>query len=230
MDDIIIYRKSAKSTWTIYNKSFYKLHDAKLTMKLSKCHFFAKEIQYLGHILSNTGTKSLPSKTVAIKLVNPPKTAKKVRPFLGLVGYYCKLIKDSACIAKPLTALTQHEAKFSWTSIHLTTFNTIKTALPEAPILHFPNSSKCYIVYTDASDDTCEAQLSQEHDGQELPDALLDNGTDFTNQLMGNVLQQLGSDQIFSMPYQLQSNGKLGFFHKYLKPTLKKPSEKDPHN
>ena len=37
--------------------------------------FFAKEIQYLGHILSNTGIKPLPTKTVAIKLMNPPKTS-----------------------------------------------------------------------------------------------------------------------------------------------------------
>ena len=29
-------------------------------MKLRKCHFFAKEIQYLGHILNNTGIKPLP--------------------------------------------------------------------------------------------------------------------------------------------------------------------------
>ena len=75
-------------------------------MKLSKCHFFAKEIQYLSHILSNTGIKPLPSKRAAIKLVNPLKTAKQVRAFLGLGGYYHKFIKNFACIAKPLTALT----------------------------------------------------------------------------------------------------------------------------
>ena len=50
---------------------FHKLCHAKLTMKLSKWHLFAKEIQYLGHILSNTGSKSLPSKTAAIQLMNP---------------------------------------------------------------------------------------------------------------------------------------------------------------
>ena len=56
---------------------------------------------------------------------------------------------------------------------HLTAFNTLKSALLEAPILHYPDPSKCYIVYTDASDDACRAQLSQEHDGQELLVAFL---------------------------------------------------------
>ena len=59
---------------------------------------------------------------------------------------------------------------------------------------------------------------------------LLDNGTEFKNNLMDQVLQQLGIDRIFSAPYHPQSNGKLEVFHKYLKPTLKKLCERDPTN
>ena len=53
---------------------------------------------------------------------------------------------------------------------------------------------------------------------------------EFKNSLIDQVLQQLGIDRIFSAPYHPQSNGKLQVFHKYLKPTLKKLSEKDPAN
>ena len=59
---------------------------------------------------------------------------------------------------------------------------------------------------------------------------LSDNGTEFKNQLMDQVLQQLGTDHIFSAPYHPQGHGKLEVFHKYLKPTLKKLFEKDPSN
>ena len=52
---------------------------------------------------------------------------------------------------------------------------------------------------------------------------LSDNGTEFENSLMDQVLQQLGFDRIFSAPYHPH-------FHKYLKPTLKKLCEKDPTN
>ena len=49
------------------------------------------------------------------------------------------------------------------------------------PSKHFPRSaysslprpSKHCVVYTDASDDACGVQLSQEHDGQEFPVAFL---------------------------------------------------------
>ena len=59
---------------------------------------------------------------------------------------------------------------------------------------------------------------------------LWDNGTEFKNSIMDQVLQQLGIDRIFSAPYHPQSNWKLEVFHKYLKPTLKKLCEKDPTN
>ena len=59
---------------------------------------------------------------------------------------------------------------------------------------------------------------------------LLGNRTEFRNSLMDQVLQELGTDRIFSAPYHPQSNGKLKVFHKYLKPTLKKLCEKDPAN
>ena len=138
-------------------------------MKKSKCSFFSKEIQYLGHILSATGIRPLPAKTHVIQHMQPPTTPKQVRAFLGLVGYYRKFIKGFAKIAKPLTLLTRQQVKFDWTLEHHTTFLHLKEAIVEAPILHYPNPNKKYIVYTDASDDACRAQLSQEHNGTEFP-------------------------------------------------------------
>ena len=65
-------------------------------MKLSKCHFFTKEIEYLGHTLSTKGIRPLLSKMQAIKNMHPPKTPKPVHAFLGLVGYYRKFIRNCA--------------------------------------------------------------------------------------------------------------------------------------
>ena len=59
---------------------------------------------------------------------------------------------------------------------------------------------------------------------------LSDNWTEFKNQLMDNVLTQLGIGCIFSAPYHPQSNGKLEVFHKYLKLILNKLCENGPDN
>ena len=54
-----------------------------------------------------------------------------------------------------------------------TTFMMLKEAIIQAPILHYTDPAKRYIVYTDALDDACGAQLSQEHDGTKFPLTLL---------------------------------------------------------
>ena len=127
----------------------------------------------MGHILSATGIQLLPSKMHAIQHINPPTTPKQVRAFLGLVGYYRKFIRGFAKIAKPLTLLTRQQVKFDWTPEHQEAFIHLKEAIVQAPILHYPNPNKTYIVYIDASNDACGAQLSQEHDGTEFPIAFL---------------------------------------------------------
>ena len=104
-------------------------------MKLSKCHFFSKEIQYLGHILSTKGICPLPSKTQAIQKMHPPTTPKQVCAFLGLVGCYRKFIKNFTKIAKPLTLLTRQQVKFEWTPEHEEAFMKLKDSIIQAPIL-----------------------------------------------------------------------------------------------
>ena len=111
-NDIIIFCRTVEEHLNHIKQVFEKLRSVHLSMKLSKCHFFTKEIQYLGHILNPKGIRSLPSKTQAIKNMHPPKMPKQVCAFLGLMGYYRKFIRNFANIAKPLTLLTHQQAKF----------------------------------------------------------------------------------------------------------------------
>ena len=55
LDDIIIFSKTPQEHLSHILMVFEKLKTANLLMKKSKCIFFSKEIQYLGHILSATG-------------------------------------------------------------------------------------------------------------------------------------------------------------------------------
>ena len=76
-------------------------------------------------------------------------------------------------MAKPLTLLTPHMAKFEWTVTHHTTFMMLKEAIIQAPILYYHDPARRYIIYTDVSDNACGAQLSQEHNGTKFPIAFL---------------------------------------------------------
>ena len=109
----------------------------------------------------------------AIKAMHPSVNPKQVCAFLGLVGYYRKFIKNFAKIAKPLTMLTSMDVKFEWKETHHCAFMKLKDAIIQAPILRYPDTTKPYIVYTDASNDACRAQLSQMHNEAEFLVAFL---------------------------------------------------------
>ena len=106
MDDIIIFSWIVEEHLNHIKQVFEKLRNAHLSMKHSKCNFFTKEIQYLGHILSTTGMRPLPLKTQAIKTMHPPKTPKQLCAFLRLIRYYRKFIRNFTKIARSLTVIT----------------------------------------------------------------------------------------------------------------------------
>ena len=190
LDNIIIFSKTPQEHLSHIRMVFEKLKSANVSMKKIKCSFFSKEIQYLGHFISATGIRPLPANTHTIQHMQPPTTPKQVRAFLVLVGYYRKFIKGFAKIAKPLTLLTRQQVKLDWTLEHHIAFLYLKDAIVQAPILHYPNPEKKYIVYTDASDYACGVQLSQEHNGTEFPVAFLSHMFTETQQKWSTTEQE----------------------------------------
>ena len=98
--------------------------------------------------------------------MKPPKNQKGVREFLGMVGYYRKFISRFADAARPTTKLTRKDSKFEWSDDCQTGFEYLKTCLTEVPILKYPNLHKRYVVFTDASDQTAAAVLTQEYSNE----------------------------------------------------------------
>ena len=86
VDDIIIFSKTEEEHLQHLENIFERLRVAGLKLKLQKCSFFKKHIQYLGHLISDEGIHPLPEKLESIKKMPTPTTAKPVKQFLGLVG------------------------------------------------------------------------------------------------------------------------------------------------
>ncbi|WVZ52540.1 hypothetical protein U9M48_003588 [Paspalum notatum var. saurae] len=151
IDDILVYSKNEKEHEERLRIVLSRLREHKLYAKFSKCAFWLKEVAFLGHILSAKGVAVDPSKVEDVLNWKQPQTVTAIRSFLGLAGYYRRFIKDFSKIAKPMTALTQKNAKFAWSSKCKEAFGALKTLLTSAPVLAQPDITKPFDVYCDAS-------------------------------------------------------------------------------
>ena len=151
LDDIIIFSKTEEEHLRHLEIIFERLREADLKLKLQKCSFFKKHIQYLGHLLSEEGIQPLPEKLESISKMPTTKNAKQVKQFLGLVGYYQKFVPRFADISRILTKLTRKNEEFKWTTECEKCFKLLKEYLQEAPILRYPDPAASYTLYTDAS-------------------------------------------------------------------------------
>ena len=84
LENILIYSRNEEEHKKHLEIVFQRLHEHKLYGKLSKCSFYQKEIQYLGHIVSAKGIVEDPAKTKAIKDWLTPRNVFEVRSFMGL--------------------------------------------------------------------------------------------------------------------------------------------------
>ncbi|GFX74346.1 retrovirus-related Pol polyprotein from transposon 412 [Trichonephila clavipes] len=167
LDDVIIGGRTFEEHLQNIRKVLSKLSDANLKLNPSKCKFFQKEVNYLGHIISAEGVRTDPEKVSAVKNWKRPETLRELRSFLGLCTYYRKFVKGFSNIARPLHKLTESKQKFQWTKECENSFLQLKEALSSSPILIYPQPDKPFILDTDASNESVGAVLCQEIDGQE---------------------------------------------------------------
>ena len=163
LDDIIIFSQDELQHLEHLEIVFSCLREAGLKMKCSKCDFFKSEIHYLGHLISPEGISPLPNKLNSIRHMPVPNSAKEIKQFLGLTGYYRKFVPRFADISRPLTTLTKKDAKFEWTSACQKSFELLKEALCGEPVLKYADTSKPYTLYTDASKYGWAGVLTQPH-------------------------------------------------------------------
>ncbi|KAJ9551511.1 hypothetical protein OSB04_015556 [Centaurea solstitialis] len=151
IDDILINSKTEEEYGNHLRLILDLLKHKKLYAKFSKCEFWLRKVQFLGHVVGGEGIQVDPAKVEAIKSWEPPKSPSEVRSFLGLASYYRKFIKDFFRIAIPLTALTKKNVEFKWDKDQEEAFTLLKEKLCCAPILALPDGTEGMVVFSDAS-------------------------------------------------------------------------------
>nr|GEV81587.1 putative reverse transcriptase domain-containing protein [Tanacetum cinerariifolium] len=149
--DILMYSKTKQEHEEHIKLILELLKKDQLYAKFFKCEFWIPKVQFLGHVIDNQGIQGDPAKIESIKYWASHKTAIEIRQFLGLFGYYRRLIEGFSKIIKSMTKLTQKKVKFYWGDIQEVAFLLIQQKLCSVPILALPEGSEDFIVYCNAS-------------------------------------------------------------------------------
>nr|GEU50448.1 putative reverse transcriptase domain-containing protein [Tanacetum cinerariifolium] len=147
----IDYRKTKEDHEVHLKLVLELLKKEKLYAKFSKCEFWLEEVHFLGHVVNQNGIHVDPSKIEVVKNWKAPTTPSEIQSFLGLAGYYRRLIANFSKIAKPLTLLTHKNKKYEWGVEQEEAFQTLKDNLCNDPILSLLDRIKDFVVYCDAS-------------------------------------------------------------------------------
>ena len=135
IDDILVSSADEDSHLQSLEEVFNRLEKHGFRLKLEKCEFLLKSIEYLGHIVSKDGIQPVPTKVEAIVKAPIPANVQQLRSFLGLTNYYGKFIPNLATLLHPLNALLQANKEWKWTPECVKAFQAAKEQIISASVL-----------------------------------------------------------------------------------------------
>ncbi|KAI3801952.1 hypothetical protein L1987_30071 [Smallanthus sonchifolius] len=135
IDDILVYSKSEGDHHCHLREVLEVLKQEKLYAKFSKCAFWLREVQFLGHVINPNGIMVDPAKIETVKEWNVPKTPTEIRILTlpegneDLVVYSdasghglgCVLMQRGKVIAYASRQLKIHEANYPTHDLELAT-------------------------------------------------------------------------------------------------------------
>ena len=168
MDDLLVYSPTQAEHQQHVTRVFKALSAAQLKVKLTKCVFGVRSVEFLGHTVSHGVIAMEDAKKTAIaKWESPLTSAKEVRRFMGMVSYYRNFVPQLATIAEPLTRLTRKRVHMEWGWEAQQAMEAVKTAIATAHTLTVWCPQRETRVTTDASDVGMGAIIEQKHDGDQ---------------------------------------------------------------
>lgn len=186
LDDLIVFGNTLEEHEERLLKVLDRLKEEGLKLSLDKCQFGRTSVTYVGHVVSQDGIATDPSKIEAVVSWPRPQTVTALRSFLGFCGYYRRFVKDFSKLCRPLNELLQGYPPHSkgretknppdqtyfkpsepfgsrWSEQCEHAFQELKTRLTQAPVLVFADPQKPYVLHVDASLEGLGGVLYQEH-------------------------------------------------------------------
>jgi hypothetical protein len=159
IDDVLIHTPSVDETLRLLEEVFSRFRNARLTIKISKCDFFPKRVEYLGHIVEAGQLRPNPSRIAVLRTIKPPRSVKELRSVLGCFGYYREYIPKFSEYAAPLCDLLKKGSIFAWRPEFIETLEYFTDQLATVTLANALETEE-FLLETDASEVAVGAVLS----------------------------------------------------------------------
>jgi hypothetical protein len=165
MDDLLIFSDNEDDHIRHVTEILKRLHENKIFLKLSKCHFFKDKVIFCGAEISQNGISIDPVKfESALALFGPMSTRRDVQRFLGLTNWFKDFIPDYADLCLPLSKLLKKQQPWYYGIDEHTTVIILIHHILSAKTLTYFQPGEPLFCYTDASDFAIGGYLAQKRD------------------------------------------------------------------
>jgi hypothetical protein len=177
IDDLLILSSSTfEDHLDKLGKVLQRLQEKGLRINAPKSTFATDEIEYLGYTLTRDGIKPQEEKVSAILALQPPTNVKQLRRVLGIIQYYRDIWEKRTDLLAPLTDLVGEcgttkstkkkgtkKSAWHWDDTHQKAFESVKAMIARDVVLAYPDFSKKFVIYTDASKRQLGAVITQDN-------------------------------------------------------------------
>ena len=112
INDVIVETETEEEHDELVAEVVKRLEENDLYMKLEKCKWKVKKIEFLDVVIGPEGIKMEKEKVKGVLEWPMPKCVKDIQKFLGLANYYCQFIEGFATVARPLHNLVKKDKKW----------------------------------------------------------------------------------------------------------------------
>jgi len=174
IDDVIVGMETEEGHDELVAEVIKRLEENDLYVKLEKCKWKVREVDFLGVVIGPEGIKMEKKKVKGVLEWPTPQCVKDVQKFLGLANYYRRFIEEFATVARPLHDLVKKDKKWDWREKEEKAFRELKERFTKEPVLAAPDIDKKMRMEVDTLDYATGGVLSMEcEDGLWRPVAFL---------------------------------------------------------
>jgi len=159
LDDMTMFSTSNEDHIKHLRQTFIKCRKYGLSLNPNKSHFSMEEGKLLGHIVSKDRVKIDPERVAAIQNIPCPRNKKEVQSFMGKINFLRRFIPNLAETMRLITNMLKKDQEIKWMIESRASFEKIKHAIGQSPVLINPHYTKDFLIFSFASENTIVAVL-----------------------------------------------------------------------